>query len=467
MSSVIFKPGRMEVFDNRAQRLSMSEIYAMTGCDYIIGGWVFNNNKSDPNYLEPYGFVRVDGQTLVRDRWHDWRLCAYEGEPPVMSVGTDAPWIISGTPILKNGDRLERDLTPDVRRASERQAVGWRPDGRMVLWCDREILSVEALQERLLSLGAVDALMLDGGGSVQGMGPQGAMVTSSRLMSNFICLWSEASADLPERPQLGTAYTVCLDPGHSASNTYNRSPDGSYYEQEFALNMALRIKPLLEAAGIRVIMTRSGGEDVSLVERCRISNEAKADLFVSLHSNATGQTQEGGWAAPRGLEVHVYAKTSKAAVVAQRIVQRMDDAGVVLRPYPVVERPSLYVLKHTKAPAVLIEHGFHTSREDVTLLRMDSYRQMLAKADAQGILDGLGVDYQIAGLPDQPAPLPEPEPPHEVQLWDQASPVHREAVRWAVERGIIQGNAEGDLMPMDPVTREQFCTMLHRALGEK
>lgn len=173
MSSVIFKSSRMEVFDNRALRRSMSEVYAMTGCDYIIGGWVFNNNKSDPRYLAPYGFVRVDGQTLVRDRWHEWRLCAYEGQLPTMTVATDAPWIISGTPTLKNGDRLERDLTPDVRRSSERQAVAWMPDGQMLLWCSQEVLSVEGLQERLLALGAVDALMLDGGGAVQGEGVSG------------------------------------------------------------------------------------------------------------------------------------------------------------------------------------------------------------------------------------------------------------------------------------------------------
>lgn len=450
MSSVIFKPARMEVFDNRALRLSMSEIYAITGCDYIIGGWVFDNRPTSNTYLQPYGFVRVDGQDISRDNWHEWRLCAYEGEPPTMTVATDADWILSGTPILKNGDRLERDLTPDVRRPSERQAVGWLPDGRMVLWCDREILSVEALQERLLALGAVDALMLDGGGSVQGMGPDGYLVKSSRILSNFICLWMDRGE---EDTAVGKKFTVCLDAGHSSSNKYNKSPDGSFYEHEFTLDMALRIKPLLEEAGVRVILTRPDGRDVSLGERCRISNAAHADLFVSLHSNATAQTQQGGWATPRGVEAYVYRKRGRAALVTQAVIHRMEDAGVILRKYPVVEQPGLYVLKHTKAPAVLIEHGFHTSREDVVLLRQSGYRQMLAVADAQGILDGLGIA--------KPAePMAPPAPPKE--------PTEAEkAVAWAQEQGILRGNAQGDLMLDQTVTRRQLCVMLYRALGSK
>lgn len=139
---------------------------------------------------------------------------------------------------------------------------------------------------------------------------------------------------------------------------------------------------------------------------------------------------------------------------------------MVLRKYTIVEKPSLYVLKHTSCPALLIEHGFHTNKAGVSLLKQNSYRQMLAKADAQGILDYLGTDYTVPGLPDQPAPLPEPEPPHEAQLWDQASLVHREGVKWAVENGILRGNAEGDLMPRNPVTREQMCTMMHRMFDQ-
>lgn len=47
------------------------------------------------------------------------------------------------------------------------------------------------------------------------------------------------------------------------------------------------------------------------------------------------------------------------------------------------------------------------------------------------------------------------------------SPAHMKGVEWAVERGILEGNTAGDLMLRQPVTREQLCTMLYRALGQK
>lgn len=451
-----FKCRRAEVFDNHLLRLTIDQVKEMTGADYVIGGWVFNNHRSSRDYLKPCNWVKINGQVISQDDLHEWRICCGYHQPPVMSVATTAPYILSGVPILKDGARLRRDLTPDVARPAERQAVYWLADGRVGLWCSKVILTREQLQDKLLALGAVSAIMLDGGGSVQGRGP-GLHVASGRLLSNFLLFWEDN--DKEDKP-LDKKFTVCLDAGHSASNRYNKAPDGSYYEHEFALDLSQRIKALLDPAGVQVIETRPDGGDVSLGERCRIANTAKADLFVSLHSNATAQTKPNGWADPRGLEVYVYSKEGRAARAAKAIVQHMDDFGVVLRRYPVAENPSLYVLKHTSCPAVLIEHGFHTNQADVSLLRQNSYRQMLAIADAQGILDYLGVDYKVPGISAPEKPEPKPEPPKEPTEMERA-------VKWAQESGILLGNAQGDLMLDQPVTRGQMCVMLYRAMGQK
>lgn len=59
-------------------------------------------------------------------------------------------------------------------------------------------------------------------------------------------------------------------------------------------------------------------------------------------------------------------------------------------------------------------------------------------------------------------------PVEEVTAMDNTpSPAHREGVEWAVKRGILRGNSAGDLMLRQPVTREQLCTMLYRALNQK
>ena len=119
---------------------------------------------------------------------------------------------LSGVPLLKNGAKLKRNLTPDVARPAERTAVGWLRDGRVLIWCDKMILTREQLQDKLLSLGCVDGLMLDGGGSTQGVFPASKMV-SGRKVPTLLCFWEETS-EKKEETKVETKKKVCLDAGH-------------------------------------------------------------------------------------------------------------------------------------------------------------------------------------------------------------------------------------------------------------
>lgn len=187
---------------------------------------------------------------------------------------------------------------------------------------------------------------------------------------------------------------VCLDPGHGVETAGKRSPDGAYRECEFALDMARRIKLLLEQHGVEVILTRSDEHDVSLAQRVKIANTVKGlDLFVSLHSNAAGSGAQ--WMSARGLLVYVYASSRSSTSAGQYILDHQAQAGVKVRNNG---RPTdgsgLYVLRKTSAPAILVEHLFHDNREDTALLMDSDYRQRMARADANGILDYLGVARQ-------------------------------------------------------------------------
>ena len=75
-----------------------------------------------------------------------------------------------------------------------RTAVGWMPDGRICLWCDKTSLTREQLQNKLLGLGVADALMLDGGGSIQGFFPSGK-VASSRKGPTMVLFWEETKQE--------------------------------------------------------------------------------------------------------------------------------------------------------------------------------------------------------------------------------------------------------------------------------
>lgn len=214
---------------------------------------------------------------------------------------------------------------------------------------------------------------------------------------------------------------VCLDPGHDAGNLANKSPDGTYYEHAFTLDLGKRLEKLLTDRGVSVTMTRTGGGAVSLARRCEIANSIPdLDLFVSLHSNAAAG---GGWSSAKGWSVYLYGPGGDRERAAQDILEQVRAAGIAVRSTPIVYDPELYVLKHTKAPAVLLENGFHTNREEAALLGQADYRQKLAVAEAKGILEYLGIPWV--------------ETEEETDYQAEA----RAAVDWLTENGIMQGNS--------------------------
>lgn len=167
----------------------------------------------------------------------------------------------------------------------------------------------------------------------------------------------------------------------------NGSPDGRYKEHEFTLDMARRIRPLLVLSGVSVGVTRDDNISVTLTGRANMANQAKADLYVSLHSNASGNS---GWSSASGLVVYTYAEGGVRDAMAKNILRRMKAAGVKIFGAELYHA-SFAVLKYTSMPACLIEYGFHTNQGDVALLKDPAYRDKLAQATAQGILDTLGL----------------------------------------------------------------------------
>ena len=190
---------------------------------------------------------------------------------------------------------------------------------------------------------------------------------------------------------------VCLDPGHGVETAGKRSPDGTYRECEFTLDMAGRIKAILERHGVAVTITRSTENDVSLADRVKIANAIPGlDLFVSLHSNAAGSG--AAWMSARGYGIYTSTgpETAQRNVAARKVIARALEAGLTLWGDGIFhdENKGISVLWKTDAPAILIEHLFHDNREDVALLKDSAFRDKLAQVDAKGILDYLGIPWQ-------------------------------------------------------------------------
>src|SRR5882757_471883 len=201
-------------------------------------------------------------------------------------------------------------------------------------------------------------------------------------------------------PAVGKVQTVVLDPGHGGHDKGQVSRYGC--EKDFALDVARKLRPLLQAKGMRVIMTREGDYFVPLEVRAQIANHARDAIFVSIHFNATNDDPNA-----TGFEIFSFTprgapSTSDGNVTASSLnVQpgsSMDAQSLalsaciyhsVLGHIPEydrgIKRARFAVLRLTKVPAVLIEGGFLTERGESKLIANKDWRAKLAGAIGIGI----------------------------------------------------------------------------------
>ena len=430
---------RIQIYVNKSAK-TLAEIKVETGADYLINGGLYQGAQAVCH-------LRADGRTYAKDPYTYWGY-AWDTGPDITLRSVPAAErrnYICCVCLLRGGKAETLIYNRDVGGSRPRTAIGLK-GGALCLYCTDSGRTPEELQAELLALGWESAVMLDGGGSSQ-CDLAGKRIVSSRKVHNLILVYTRKRApsepddsDKEDKP-MSTKYTVCLDPGHGP-DTVNGSPDGSYKEREFAWDMYTRIRPLLERHGVNVICTRTEDTKPSLTARCEVSNRAGADLFVSLHSNAEGVS---GWGTTRGLLVYTSSgpMTAKRNVAATAIVNRAHEAGALLHGSGVAHQIEYTVLAKTDAPAVLIEYGFHTSREDAALLKTNAYRDKLAEATARGVCDYLGVAWTAESAGES---TDTPAADWAAEAWQKAK-----------SKGILDGTR-----PTDPVTRQELAVVLDR-----
>src|SRR4029079_17934307 len=201
-------------------------------------------------------------------------------------------------------------------------------------------------------------------------------------------------------PDVGKVQTVILDPGHGGHDKGQVSRYGA--EKDFALDVARKLRPILQAKGLRVIMTREGDYFVPLEVRAQIANRARNAIFVSIHFNATNDDPNA-----TGFEIFSFTprgapSTSDGNVNANSF--NMQPGSLVdaqsmalsvciyhsllgqLREYDRgIKRARFAVLRLTKVPAVLIEGGFLTEGGESKLISNKDWRAKFAGAIGVGI----------------------------------------------------------------------------------
>ena len=190
---------------------------------------------------------------------------------------------------------------------------------------------------------------------------------------------------------------IFLDPGHGG-----KDPGAQYLglkEKDLNLQVSMQLKTKLESLGYKVIMSRSSDIDVDFItERSRMSNETNADMFISIHFNATGHGLDSG---EDGIQTYTYLPTGNIPSVINKkwhdnptrlkysyklgsyihqsvlATTHAKDAGLLAK--------SFAVLRETNKPAVLLELGYMDDSKESQKIRTKEYQQKLVDGITQGI----------------------------------------------------------------------------------
>jgi N-acetylmuramoyl-L-alanine amidase len=177
-------------------------------------------------------------------------------------------------------------------------------------------------------------------------------------------------------------FFVVIDPGHGGPDP-GAIGIGGIRETDVVLEVSKLVKELLSEKGVKVRLTRKNEVELDLPPRVSFANNMDADVFVSIHANASrGKRRD-----INGLETF-YFRGWRGRLLAKRIQKQIlrvspgsPDRGV--------KQGRFYVIKNTKMPAVLVEIGFLTGRLDARRLEKAAHRKRIAYAISKGILEYL------------------------------------------------------------------------------
>ncbi len=192
---------------------------------------------------------------------------------------------------------------------------------------------------------------------------------------------------------------VVLDPGHGGKDS--GAMCGGVMEKDLTLDIARRVDRLLDSEGVATLMTRVGDSYVSLADRAAFANRAKESIFVSIHFNEDNKPVASGvetyYAAHQINSDSAFASwlpffsqppSNSPKPESQSLASFIQEA-LVVRTRSVdrgTQAKQFYVIANVTSPAVLIEGGFITNKDELSKLVSEDYRDQLAAAIADGVL---------------------------------------------------------------------------------
>ncbi|BAY84870.1 N-acetylmuramoyl-L-alanine amidase [Calothrix parasitica NIES-267] len=239
-----------------------------------------------------------------------------------------------------------------------------------------QIGELNQLSPKLLSLGLRPTRTVLPPTNSRGLPPINRPIPRPTTRRPIMTIPRRTSPGIPPSRVPNGRISVIIDPGHGGKDP-GAIGIGGLKEKDVILPISIRVAQILQQNGVQAILTRNSDFFVSLKGRVDMAERRNADLFVSIHANSVGLSRPD----VSGLEVYYYSSGyNLARSVRSGILNSVSvrDRGV--------RRARFYVLRKTSMPAILVETGYVTGREDAAKLASPQYREQMAQGIANGIL---------------------------------------------------------------------------------
>ncbi len=213
------------------------------------------------------------------------------------------------------------------------------------------------------------------------------------VVGGFFMILNNQPATSPTLSWIMGEKTFLVDPGHGGTFP-GRVNEDKVLEKEINLDIALKLDQLLEETGAQVIMTRRADTDLippeskeeklllqqraDLEQRIKMSEQSKADYFISIHCNSIPNDKWQGAQTFYNPEDPESQKLAQA--IQQMLVEQLGDYDREALP-----REDTYLFKNAAVPTVIVECGFLSNQEEAAKLQDPAYQQQLAWAVYLGI----------------------------------------------------------------------------------
>lgn len=215
------------------------------------------------------------------------------------------------------------------------------------------------------------------------------------LMGAIVASWklSELTANVSkeEKKAKKDQVVIVVDPGHGGEDP-GKVGINDVLEKDLNLQIAKKVKKLLEEAGIKIVMTRTNdkvpdAKKEDLNQRVQLINETKPTLALCIHQNSYPDAKI------KGAQVFYHTTTTEAedvATIVQEQLRTVDPTNT----RQIKENDTYYMLKNCQVPTIIVECGFLTNPDEAAKLTQEDYQDQIAQAICEGVVKWLSGDVE-------------------------------------------------------------------------